>query len=108
MAPGSGGLSRAVEHQETRLMAISHRDFLRSLQPMKRDYPIRVEEQGTRFVITRDGLHLEISLGQEQAVRMGSLTMPRTQVDFTFHSASPQQVADFFVRFELSFRRGGG
>ncbi|MCG8487889.1 MAG: hypothetical protein MI756_10520 [Chromatiales bacterium] len=89
-------------------MAITHRDFLRSLQPMKRDYPIRVEEQGTKFLITRDGLDMEILLAEEQLVRMGALSMPRTKVDFLFHTASPQQVADFFRRFELSFRRGGG
>ncbi len=97
-----------MDHRESRLMTITHRDFLRSLQPMQRNYPIRVEEQGTRFLISKDGLDMEILLAEEQRFRMGSLMMPRTQVDFIFHTASPQQVADFFHRFELSFRRGGG
>ncbi|MCG7900422.1 MAG: hypothetical protein JAY99_04265 [Candidatus Thiodiazotropha lotti] len=97
-----------MDHQESRLMAISHGEFLRSLQPMKRDYRIRVEDQGRRFLITRDGLDMEILLAEEQIIRMGALSMPRTQVDFIFHGASPQQVSDFFSRFELSFRRGGG
>jgi hypothetical protein len=89
-------------------MAITHRDFLRSLQPLKRDYLIRAEDRGTRFLICREDLDMEIRLADEQLVSIGSLGLPRTQVDFFFHTASPQQVRDFFSRFELSFRRGGG
>jgi hypothetical protein len=97
-----------VDHHESRLMAITHRDFLRSLQPLKRDYQIKAVDQGTRFLIRGEGLDLQIRLGAEQLIRMGSLCLPRIQVDFFFQSASPQQVKDFFTRFELSFRRGGG
>ncbi|MEJ2622694.1 MAG: hypothetical protein P8163_21365, partial [Candidatus Thiodiazotropha sp.] len=89
-------------------MAITQRDFLRSLQPMKRDYEIKAADQGTRFLIRGEGLELEIRLGAEQLVRMGSLSLPRIQVDFIIQSASSQQLSDFCSRFELSFRRGGG
>jgi hypothetical protein len=101
-------LSGVVDHHESRLMAITQRDFLRSLQPMKRDYQIKTVDQGTGFLIRGEDLDLQIRLGAEQLVRMGSLSLPRIQVDFSFQSTSPQQVRDFFSRFELSFRRGGG
>ena len=94
--------------RESRTMSISHKAFLLSLEPLKRYYPVSVEEQGKRVVLRSDGLVVEIRLNVEQPITLGALSMPSMKVDFSFPVASPEEKARFWSRFELCFRRGGG
>ncbi|MET0010428.1 MAG: hypothetical protein ABW100_13160 [Candidatus Thiodiazotropha sp. 6PLUC3] len=94
--------------QESRLMSITHREFSRSLAPLKRHYMLQEEEQGRAIFLHSESFSVEIRLGSENAFSIGALSMPRTQVDFIFHAASVEEKALFLKRFELCFRRGGG
>jgi hypothetical protein len=89
-------------------MSITHSEFLRSLQPLKRYYSLREEDQGRRIVIEAETLSVEIVLGVEGVLTLGSLSVPSSKVDFIFHPSSSDEKAQFLARFDLCFRRGGG
>jgi len=91
-----------------RVMTISHGEFLRSLQPLGRDYPFHIDEQGRHIQLTMGTNRIEILLGEERSKRLGALTLPETTVDFHFHGFEADDVERFFFRFDLCFRRGGG
>jgi hypothetical protein len=91
-----------------RVMTISHAEFLRSLNPLGRDYPYRIDEQGRQILLTEGERRIEIQLGEERSKRLGALTLPETTVDFRFHGFEAQDMERFFFRFDLCFRRGGG
>lgn len=91
-----------------RVMSISHAEFLRSLQPLGRNYPYCIAPTG-REIRLRDGERLvEIRLGEESRRRLGALELPETRIDFLFHDFEPAAMERFFNRFDLCFRRGGG
>lgn len=89
-------------------MSITHSEFLRSLQPLKRHYALHEEDHGSRIVVGAETLSVEIVLGAEGVLSLGSLSVPSTKVDFIFHSSSSDAKAQFLARFDLCFRRGGG
>ncbi|MES9862826.1 MAG: hypothetical protein ABW157_15965 [Candidatus Thiodiazotropha sp. LLP2] len=89
-------------------MSITHREFSRSLNPLKRYYSLVQKEQGRRIFLRSEFLSVELRLGSENAFSLGALSMPSTQVNFIFHVASDEEKARFLKRFELCFRRGGG
>ncbi len=91
-----------------RMMSISHAEFLRSLEPLGRYYAYRIEPSG-REVLVQDPMgQIEISLGEEQRHRLGSLQLPQTMVTFRFGLLDTGSVERFLSRFDLCFRRGGG
>ena len=99
----------AVENQtHTRIMCITHADFLRSLQPLKKYYPYKINGDGKQILINDDQRVIQIQLGTEGQVEMGSLSMPSTEVTFTFQGFTPPERDLFWSRFDLCFRRGGG
>jgi hypothetical protein len=89
-------------------MTISHSEFLRSLQPLKRYYPISKKTYKNKLLIQSRRLTMEIRLGREEVVKLGALSMPRTKIDLIFHVATAEEKTRFLSRFELCFRRGGG
>ncbi|MEJ2453002.1 MAG: hypothetical protein P8103_02440 [Candidatus Thiodiazotropha sp.] len=91
-----------------RVMSISHAEFLRSLIPLGKHYPYRIDESEGRILLTDHDRQIEIRLGREGRRRLGALELPETAVDFHFHASDPTTVERFFARFDLCFRRGGG
>lgn len=99
----------AVESQTyTRIMSITHADFLRSLLPLKKYYPRIINDDAKQILINDDQRIIEIQLGTECLVEVGSLSMPSTEVTFTFRGFTPPERDLFWSRFDLCFRRGGG
>ncbi len=87
-------------------MGISHAEFRRTL-------PRALEHQAYEIladhIIVTDSLGtLEIRLSPEHGRKLGALTLPVTNVQFTFKGYSSSEVTSFMQRFDLYFRRGGG
>jgi len=96
------------DHTEVRVMAIGHRDFLRSFTPLGKHYRYAVDSNAGRIVIEDGPRRVEIHLGVETRRLLGALEMPSTEVSFTFHNFSKTELERFRERFDLCFRRGGG
>ncbi|MBI1422145.1 MAG: hypothetical protein GC149_01680 [Gammaproteobacteria bacterium] len=98
----------AASQTYTRTMSITHADFLRSLLPLKKYYHYQINNAANRIQISDEQRIIQILLGTEGAVAMGSLRMPSTEVTFTFRGFTPSERDLFWSRFDLCFRRGGG
>ena len=92
----------------TRVMSITHAEFLRSLLPLKKYYQYKIDDDGKLIQITDDQRLVKIQLGTEGRTVLGSLQMPSTQVKLTFCGFTPPEMDLFWSRFDLCFRRGGG
>lgn len=90
----------------SRDMGITHREFFRTLPAALPALPYTV--QGPDVVISDDTRRLVISLSPEGRRRIAALSLPTTQVHFTFSGYSPQDVERFMARFDRAFQRGGG
>jgi len=51
---------------------------------------------------------LVIGLSLEGRRRIAALSLPTTQVHFTFSGYSQQDIEQFMARFDRAFQRGGG
>ncbi|MCU7878454.1 MAG: hypothetical protein KZQ84_16960 [Candidatus Thiodiazotropha sp. (ex Lucinoma borealis)] len=98
----------ANTRSDSRTMSITHTEFLRSLKPLKHHYQVAVSDTGKRVEISDQKLSVVLQLGSEKAVKLGSLTTPSTQVEFTSRYADDHEMELFWSRFDLCFRRGGG
>ena len=92
----------------TRTMSITHADFLRSLLPLKKYYHYQINNAANQILIKEDQRVIQIQLGREGQLELGSLRMPSIEVTFTFRGFTPNEREVFWSRFDLSFRRGGG
>lgn len=92
----------------TRIMCITHVDFLRSLLPLKKFYHYQIDNEANQILFKDDQRIIQIQLGTEEQVELGSLRMPSTEVTFTFRGFTPTERELFWSRFDLCFRRGGG
>ena len=90
----------------SRDMGITHREFFRTLPAALGPTPYTV--QGRDIIITEDARRLVISLSPEGRRRIAALSLPTTQVHFTFSGYSPQDIEQFMARFDRAFQRGGG
>ena len=90
----------------TRLMGLSHKEFLRSLPAAVRGMTCHAE--GAHIRIWDAQKTINIHLGPEQERRLGSLVLPQTRVTVRFEGCSAEQREAFLKRFELAFQRGGG
>ncbi len=89
-----------------RQMAISWAEFQRTLPTALAPYAYRT---GERSVNARVGTgEVEITLGPTGERRLGSLSLPLTDVRFEFRDLDAESRRAFMERFELYFRRGGG
>ncbi|MCM8884449.1 MAG: hypothetical protein LC541_14325 [Candidatus Thiodiazotropha sp.] len=98
----------ANTRSDSRTMSITHAEFLRSLKPLKHYYQVVVGDTGNQVEISDQKLSVVLQLGSEEAVKLGSLTMPSTQVEFTSRYTDDHEMVLFWSRFDLCFRRGGG
>jgi len=90
----------------SRDMGITHREFFRTLPAALARTPYTV--QGRDVVISDDTRRLVIGLSPEGRRRIAALSLPTTQVHFSFSGYSPQEVEQFMARFDRAFQRGGG
>lgn len=90
----------------SRDMGITHSEFFRTLPAALARTPYTV--QGRDVVISDDTRRLVISLSPEGRRRIAALSLPTTQVHFSFSGYSPQDVERFMARFDRAFQRGGG
>ena len=90
----------------SRDMGITHREFFRTLPAALAPTPYTVQDRDV--VISDDTQRLVISLSPEGRRRIAALSLPTTQVHFTFSGYSPQDVEQFMARFDRAFQRGGG
>ncbi|MES9993687.1 MAG: hypothetical protein ABW098_17190 [Candidatus Thiodiazotropha sp.] len=92
----------------SRTMTISHDEFLRSLLPLKQYYSIDVDAAEGVVEISQGSLRVVMSLHQNRPLILGSLSMPSLEVNFSFGDSAADEIARFWSRFDLCFRRGGG
>ena len=90
----------------SRDMGITHSEFFRILPTAMATLPYTV--QGHVVIVNDDTRRLVISLSPESRRRLGALSLPTTQVHFTFSGYYPQDVDRFLARFDRAFQRGGG
>ena len=90
----------------SRDMGITHSEFFRTLPAALPALAYTV--QGRDVVISDDTRRLVISLSPEGRRRIAALSLPTTQVHFTFSGYSQQDIDRFMVRFDRAFQRGGG
>ena len=89
-----------------RQMGLTHREFFRSLPAAVAGIGYRID--GTQVLIEESTRRIEIRLGPERKSRLGSLTLPRTQVRLIFGGFSDEERVAFLERFDRAFQRGGG
>ena len=87
-------------------MGITHREFFRTLSAALAPTPYTV--QGHDVIITGGTRRLVITLSPEGRRRIAALSLPTTQVQFTFSGYSSQDIDRFMARFDRAFQRGGG
>ena len=90
----------------SRDMGITHSEFFRTLPAALATLPYTV--QGHDVVISDDTRRLVITLSPEGRRRIAALSLPTTQVHFTFSGYSSQDIERFMSRFDRAFQRGGG
>ena len=90
----------------SRDMGITHSEFFRTLPAALPTLPYTA--QGRDVIVHDDTRCLVISLSPEGRRRIAALSLPTTQVHFTFSGYSPQDVEQFMARFDRAFQRGGG
>ena len=90
----------------TRDMGLTHSDFFRTLPAAVPGLPYTV--QGADVIVTEDARRLQISLSPEGRRRIAALSLPTTQVRFTFSGYSSEDIDRFMGQFDRAFQRGGG
>jgi hypothetical protein len=89
-------------------MTISQPEFLRSLLPLKQHYRVEIDESGREVEISRRTFKAVLQLRDNRPVVLGSLNMPSLEVVFSFEEPELEEIEQFWLRFNLCFRRGGG
>ena len=87
-------------------MGITHSEFFRTLPAALASSPYTL--QAHDVIINDSTRRLVITLSPESRRRLGALSLPTTQVDFTFSGYSSQDIDRFMARFDRAFQRGGG
>ena len=90
----------------SRDMGLTHNDFFRTLPTALPNLPYTVH--GHDVIVADDTRRLTISLAPEGRRRIAALSLPTTQVHFTFSGYSPEDIDRFMARFDRAFQRGGG
>jgi hypothetical protein len=90
-----------------RHLAISHKDFMRTLPAALGRRP-DTEDPANILVKSGPDKRLEIRLSPEGSRQIGSLTLPQTGVALEFVGYTSQEIEQFMQRFDAYYRRGGG
>ena len=89
-----------------REMSISHSDFFRLLPKAVKSYPY--QQQDKEIKISLDGDEICITLSEERSRKIGSLTLPVTDVAFQVKNVAENTRNEFFKQFDRAYQRGGG
>ncbi len=89
-----------------RRMALTHTEFLRTLPAATLGWERRIE--GPRIMLSRNTHRVEIHLGQEGEHKIGSLSLPQTDIELCFFGLDNAARHEFLKRFDLAYHRGGG
>ena len=89
-----------------RQMALTHKEFLRTLPAASAGW--EHDTAGSRMLLSRNGLRVEIRLGAQRERRIGSLCLPQTEVELRFVGLDEDARRAFLRRFDLAYQRGGG
>lgn len=89
-----------------RTMGITHGEFLRSLPPALKGAAFTTD--GPRITIPWPPGVIHITLGPQGSRRLGSLSLPATEVEIRFEGLSQEQADAFLQGFQRAFQRGGG
>lgn len=87
-------------------MGITRQEFLRNLAGALSGQPYRVERN--KVLVTDAGRRIAITLGEQQEQHIGSLRLPRLEVEFSFSSYSESEAAILMAHIANHFQRGGG
>ncbi len=87
-------------------MTITHTEFLRLLP--KALSGLSYEQTGNLIKVDSKDGPIEIILGEESIRKLGSLVLPRTQIEINLSSHTQVTVARFIKRFDLAYQKGGG
>ena len=87
-------------------MGLTHSDFFRTLPAALPSLPYTV--QGNDVIVADNTRRLVISLSLEGRRRIAALSLPTTQVQFTFTGYSSKDIDRFMSHFDRAFQRGGG
>ena len=87
-------------------MGITHAEFLRSLPPALKGAAFTAE--GPHITIAWPPGVIHITLGTQGSRRLGSLSLPATEVEIRFEGLSAEQAEAFLEGFRRAFQRGGG
>ena len=89
-----------------RQMTLTHADFFRLL-------PKALE--GIDYTVAGDTIHFSlkeaqaaITLSPETGRTIGALDLPLTNIRFVFDGVDEETIREFFERFDLAYRNGGG
>ena len=87
-------------------MGLTHADFLRTLPPALKGAGFTVT--GSRITVEWPPGRIHIELGPQGQRRLGSLSLPTTDVEIRFEGLSPEAAQEFLLGFQRAFQRGGG
>ena len=102
---------------QQRDMTIKYSAFMRSLQPLERNYRVTIEDP-QHIIVTEPG-HLiaeqaeghgaiRLNLGPQTIRKVATLRLPAMLVEIDFQDVDDEVRELFLYRFDLCFRRGGG
>ena len=89
-------------------MTITHTAFLRSLNPLERHYQVVIDNDQKHIQIINGTQHVLITLAPEYYRKLANLRLVTTEVEFLLTGFCGPDLALFWSRFDLCFRRGGG
>lgn len=87
-------------------MGFTHEEFIRTLSTASIDYRYKINGRSVTIELP-DG-SLKITLGNTRYRKLGSLSIPATEVEFRFFGLSAEKRAKFLESFDRYFQRGGG
>ena len=99
-------MSKSFPERFTREMGFTHDEFTRTLSTASIDYRYKINGRSVTIELPEGGL--EITLGNTTNRKLGSLSIPATQVEFRFFGLSAEGRAKFLESFDRYFQRGGG
>jgi len=89
-----------------REMTLTHADFFRLLPTALKGIEYTVAGDAIRFRLGE--MQATITLAPEARRTIGALELPLTKIRFVFDGAGKEAIREFFERFDLAYRKGGG
>ncbi len=95
-----------MDQRIEREMGLDRAEFLRSLEALLGGRDWQSEDGWLQFRWA--GRPVRILLHPTGARRIGSLSLPMTQVEIDLRALDEEEARDFLARFDRAFQRGGG